>query len=269
MRLWAISDLHLGHPHNRRALTALPSYGDDWLVVAGDVGEDLTHLAFAWRLLTERFARVIWTPGNHELWSRPGETPPMRGVTRYHAFVQLSREFGVTTPEDPYLTWSHAETPVTIAPLFILYDYSFRPPDVDRAGAVDWAREHDTLCGDELLLHPDPYPSRDAWCHARCEATEARLAAIPDAHRVVLVNHFPLRYDLARLPRIPRFSIWCGTTRTEEWHRRFRASVVISGHLHIRSTQHRDGVRFEEVSLGYPAQWDQARGVAGYLRQVL
>lgn len=269
MRLWAISDLHLGHAHNRQALAAMPSFGGDWLIVAGDVGESLTHLAFAWRALTERFARVIWTPGNHELWSRPGETPPMRGTTRYRAFVHLCREFGVLTPEDPFAVWPHGAVPTTIAPIFVLYDYSFRPPGIDRSQALDWAREHDILCGDELLLHPDPFPTRDAWCHARCAITEERLAAVPADHDVVLVNHFPLRYDLAHLPRIPRFSIWCGTTKTEEWHRRFRATVVVSGHLHIRSTQFRDGVRFEEVSLGYPKQWNASRGIAGYLRAIL
>ena len=58
-----------------------------------------------------------------------------------------------------------------------------------------------------------------------------------------------------RLPRIPRFSIWCGTRLTENWHLRYRAEVVIYGHLHIRGSYRRDGVRFEEVSLGYPREW--------------
>ena len=38
-------------------------------------------------------------------------------------------------------------------------------------------------------------------------------------------------------------------------------SVVVYGHLHIRNTQFREGVRFEEVSLGYPQQWQAARGL--------
>jgi hypothetical protein len=71
------------------------------------------------------------------------------------------------------------------------------------------------------------------------------------------------------LPRIPRFTIWCGTTRTADWHTRYAAEVVVSGHLHMRSTRWRNGVRFEEVSLGYPAQWQQARGAGAYLRQIL
>jgi hypothetical protein len=68
---------------------------------------------------------------------------------------------------------------------------------------------------------------------------------------------------------LPRFSIWCGTRRTEDWHLRFRVIAAVYGHLHIRNSQHRDGVRFEEVSLGYPRHWRAERGMASYLRQIL
>jgi hypothetical protein len=83
------------------------------------------------------------------------------------------------------------------------------------------------------------------------------------------VNHYPLRGELAVLPSIPEFEAWCGTRRTENWHLRFRAEVVVFGHLHIRQTRVIDGVRFEEVSLGYARQWNQSRTVDSYLRQIL
>ena len=56
---------------------------------------------------------------------------------------------------------------------------------------------------------------------------------------------------------------------TEDWHVRFKAEAVIYGHLHIRATHYRDGVRFEEVSLGYPQNYDPRRGIEPYLRQIL
>ena len=68
---------------------------------------------------------------------------------------------------------------------------------------------------------------------------------------------------------VPRFIPWCGTEKTENWHNRFNADIVVSGHLHVRRTDWRDKTRFEEVSLGYPAQWDQKKGVSPYLRQIL
>lgn len=272
MKLWALSDLHVGAEVNRRALDSLEDHAGDWLALAGDLGETLEDVESVLRATTKRFAQVLWVPGNHELWTlgaRAGGGSDLRGVAKYAALVALCRAHGVLTPEDPYPRWPGEGPPCVVAPLFLLYDYSFRPLDVPRERAVDWAAEHGVVCADESLLHPDPYPSREAWCAARCEATEARLAAIDPSLATVLVNHFPLRYDLAQLPLVPRFTPWCGTRRTDDWHLRFRARVVVSGHLHIPSTRHRDGVRFEEVSVGYPRQWPSARGLEPRLREIL
>ena len=269
MKLYAISDLHVGHPANRRALAQLPHYADDWLLLAGDVGETEAHLIETLQLLSSRFAQVLWAPGNHDLWTLPNAPNPLRGMAKYLRLVEICRSFGVLTPEDPYPYWPGEGSPTRLAPLFLLYDYSFRPDWVSADDAIAWASEADTVCSDEIVLHPDPYPSRQAWCAARCRQTEARLAAVGQEARLILINHFPLRYDLAVLPRIPRFSLWCGTKRTEDWHQRFPVSTVVYGHLHIRNSQDRDGVRFEEVSLGYPQHWRAERGVAGYLRQIL
>lgn len=273
MRLLAISDLHVSHAVNREALAAMGEHRDDWLIVAGDVGEKAAHLQFALEQLTRRFAKVLWTPGNHDLWCPPDATDRTRGLARYEELVGICRANGVLTPEDPYPMFPSSDmsgTPGTyICPLFLLYDYSFRPPQISREGAVPWARDSGVVCGDELMLSAHPYASRDAWCEARLSDAETRLQQLPPESPTVLVNHWPLRYDLARPPRVPRFSIWCGTTRTEDWPTRFRARAVVSGHLHMRTTIVRDGVRHEEVSLGYPRDWNQQRGIDWYLRNVL
>jgi 3',5'-cyclic AMP phosphodiesterase CpdA len=266
--LFAISDLHVGHRINREALATIAPHPDDWLIVAGDVGERAEHLREALGILTTRFARVIWTPGNHDLWCPRDATDRTRGQARYDELVAICRAMGAVTPEDPFLAWP-GEPETVIVPMFLLFDYSFRPADVPLEEALPWAREEGILSGDELMLDHTGWPSRAAWCHARCDLTEARHAALPPTTRTVLVNHWPLRYDLARPPRIPRFSLWCGTTRTEDWGRRFRARAVVSGHLHLRTTLWRHGVRYDEVSLGYPRDWRQERGLSTYLRPVL
>jgi 3',5'-cyclic AMP phosphodiesterase CpdA len=71
MKLFAISDLHLANKPNRDALLNLPSHKDDWLVLAGDIGETFEHLKFALSILTHRFKQIIWVPGNHDLWTFP------------------------------------------------------------------------------------------------------------------------------------------------------------------------------------------------------
>ena len=268
MRLLAISDLHVSHRRNREALARIPQHRDDWLIVAGDVSERVEHLASTLEVLTDRFARVVWVPGNHDLWCPPTATDRTRGQARYEELIGICRRAGVLTPEDPYVRWP-PEPDTFIVPMFLLFDYSFRPNGVAPDMAVRWARASGLLAGDEWMLDPSPWPSRAAWCAARCDLTEERLHALPAGAHTVLINHWPLRYDLAIPPRIPRFSIWCGTRRTEDWPQRFRARAVISGHLHLRTTLWRDGIRFDEVSLGYPRDWRAERGIAWYLRQVL
>jgi len=267
VRLWALSDLHVGYDATRRAVEALTDHGDDWLVLPGDTGDTIAHLALVLDVVTARFARVIWTPGNHDLWTPRQWPEARRGEAHYQRLIETCRARGVLTPEDPFVVWP--ATGHVIVPTFTLYDYSFGPPGLSADAAVAWAGETGVQCADELLLSPAPHRSRAAWCEARVAATEARLDALPHDARTILVNHYPLRADLAVLPRIPRFTIWCGTTRTAHWPTRYRADVVVSGHLHMRSTRWRDGIRFEEVSLGYPPQWRRERTADDYLRQVL
>ena len=139
---------------------------------------------------------------------------------------------------------------------------------MDREAALKWAAEDGILCADERYLYSDPHSTKEAWCADRLDRTRVRLAEIPPDHRTILINHWPLRADLVRLFRIPRFIPWCGTRETEEWHTRYRAEVVVSGHLHMRATDWRSGVRFEEIALGYPRHWSSEKGAPHYLRQI-
>jgi 3',5'-cyclic AMP phosphodiesterase CpdA len=140
MRLLAISDLHLAHRANREALARLAHHPDDWLIVAGDVGESPALLVMALEALVPRFARVIWTPGNHDLWCPPAATDRTRGQARYDELVAVCRSFGALTPEDPYPEWP-GEPGTFVVPLFLLFDYSFRPATVADGDALAWARE--------------------------------------------------------------------------------------------------------------------------------
>jgi hypothetical protein len=126
-KLLAVSDLHVAFPENRKVVENLrPASATDWLLVAGDVGELFADIEWALRTLSERFATVVWTPGNHELWTHPRDAVRLRGEERYTHLVKLCRNLGVITPEDPYRVWDGADGPVTIAPLYLLYDYTFR-----------------------------------------------------------------------------------------------------------------------------------------------
>jgi predicted phosphodiesterase len=286
-RLLAVSDLHVGYPENRAYADSLaPGDPGDWLIVAGDVGETFADVGFVLASLAGRFATVIWTPGNHELWTLPSDPVPVRGVARYEALLKVCRKFGVLTPEDDFPVWDGPGGPVTVAPLFTLYDYSFLagdagdsrtgggdrgsgvrgvvPPGDDRDArrkslALAAARRAGINPQDEGRLHADPYPSVAAWCRDRVAETERRLAAVDGP--VVLASHWPLLPDPVAALRHQAFAPWCGTTLTAGWHTQPDVLACVYGHLHIpRSTRH-DGVRFEEVSVGSPREW-QHRGAA-------
>jgi 3',5'-cyclic AMP phosphodiesterase CpdA len=269
-RLLAIGDLHVTHPENRAIVQGLRAEHDsDWLIVCGDVSDTLADVEWALGLLAQRFAKVVWVPGNHELWSTPEEEPELRGELRYRRLVEVCRGAGVLTPEDAYPVWRGESGPLTIAPLFVLYDYSFSTniaPTSEQALAL--AHAAGVVCSDEFLLHPDPYPTRAAWCHARVRHSEQRLAACDPNVPLAIVNHFPLIDAPTKVLAHPEFAQWCGTVLTADWHRRFNVSVVVYGHLHIPRTTWHDGVRFEEVSLGYPREWHRRNARRPLLRQI-
>jgi predicted phosphodiesterase len=270
-RLLALSDLHVGYRENRKIVEELrPGSDGDWLLLAGDVGELYPDIEWALGVLAGRFSTVVWTPGNHELWTHGEDPVRLRGEERYLALVELCRGLGIRTPEDPYPVWAGPEGAVTIAPLFLLYDYTFLPDGaLTKEQGLAVAYETGIVCSDEVMLHPDPYPSREAWCWARIEATERRLAALDPARPVVLMNHYPLVRDPTRVLHYPQFAQWCGTTRTHDWHLRYHAAAVVYGHLHIPRVTWHDGVRFEEVSIGYPREWQRRTRPPGVPRQIL
>jgi 3',5'-cyclic AMP phosphodiesterase CpdA len=270
-RLLATSDLHVAFPKNRAIVERLrPESEADWLLVAGDVGERIADIEWALKTLSSRFAKVVWVPGNHELWTHHSEPLQARGAQRYARLVKLCAAMGVVTPEDPYPVWDGPGGPVTIVPLFVLYDYSFHPPGTStKAEGLAHAYQTGVVCTDEALLYPDPYPTREAWCWARVQATRARLAALDEGTATVLVSHFPLVRQPTDSLRYPEFAQWCGTTLTADWHTRFNALAAVYGHLHIPRTTWYDGVRFEEVSLGYPREWRERKIAPEVPRQIL
>ncbi|KAH9884244.1 metallophosphoesterase-like protein [Xylariomycetidae sp. FL2044] len=279
-KLYAIGDLHLGYEINKKALLDLEPHPGDGLILVGDVGETAEHLEFAFGVATRNFDQVFWCPGNHELYTIESKTS-LRGEAKYAECVEAARRFGVHTPEDDFFRWEGggddggSSDAVLVAPIFTLYDYTFRPAHLQsKEEALRWAEEANTVATDEFLLHADPHPSREDWCRALVAKTRAKLerAARETGLPLVVVNHWPLREDLVYIPRVPRFVLWCGTKATEEWHREFGASVVVSGHLHVPRTDWKDGVRFEECSLGYPPQWaaarDRGKDINDLLREV-
>ncbi|WKD57479.1 Calcineurin-like phosphoesterase [Corynebacterium capitovis DSM 44611] len=249
--LWAVSDLHAAVGANGPRIAGLaPENPGDWLIVAGDVAENMGLVARTLGSLAERFDTVIWTPGNHELFSR--STDRYRGRERYAKLVDVIRGLGVMTPEDPYPLFGG----VTIAPLFTLYDYSFRPAGVTVEEALEGARERNVVLTDEFAIAP--FADIRAWCWERLAYTTKRLSRIHGP--TVLVNHWPLERKPTTRLRLSDISLWSGTRHTHGWATRYNARRVVYGHLHMPGTTMIDGVAHVDVSLGYPREWQSRAG---------
>lgn len=271
-KLWAISDLHVAHRGNEHIVDAIrPSESGDWLIAAGDISERTDDIIDTLRRLKARFDTVVWVPGNHELYTTAKDPLQLHGVARYDYLVQACRDIGVVTPEDIYPLFDPGDggVPVRVVPMFLLYDYTFRPEGTTTAlQALAVARERNVVATDEFLLSPEPYGTRDAWSRARIAATRTRLEAIDPSEKTILINHWPLRREPCDALMYPEFALWCGSELTDDWHVRFNAAACVYGHLHIPRTTWYDGVRFEEVSVGYPREWSRRGLPEPLLRQI-
>ena len=223
--LWAISDLHIGHTGNKPVTESLyPATPDDWLIVAGDVAERTDEIRWSLDLLRKRFAKVIWVPGNHELWTTTKDPMQIFGRARYDYLVNMCDEMGIVTPEHPFPVWTEEGGPATIVPMFLLYDYTFLPEGTaTKAEGLAVARERNVVGTDEFLLSAEPYATRDAWCRDRVKQTREKLEDLDWLTPSILVNHFPLVREPCDAMFYPEFSLWCGTTATKDWHTRYNA----------------------------------------------
>lgn len=249
--LWFTSDLHVTWAANRERVERLqPADPGDWLLVAGDVAERIDVVVETLATLRRRFARVIWTPGNHELFSRP--TDRFKGRARYTRLVELLRAAGVDTPEDPYPVFGE----VTVAPLFTLYDYSFRPAHLaGMSGAEALAAASTARATLDDVLFIAPFVDIPAWSAERVAYSRRRLAQVTGP--TLLVNHWPLVVEPTRRMFRPEMALWCGTTATRSFPQDYHAIGAVHGHLHMPGEIRVDGIAHFDVSLGYPFEQER------------
>lgn len=244
--LWAVSDLHAAVKLNGPKIDDIqPTDPSDWLIVAGDVAERFELIVEVMTELASRFDTVIWVPGNHELFCRSVDR--YRGREKYAMLVQAMRAIGVITPEDRYPVFGG----VTIAPLFTLYDYSFRSREMTVDEALQAAHDNNVVMTDEFAIAP--FVDIRGWCWDRLAYTTKRLSRISGP--TILVNHWPLVQEPVQRMMWSEIALWCGTRHTRTWPKRYNAQAVVYGHLHMPGVTKVDGVDHIEVSLGYPREW--------------
>ena len=239
MRIFALSDIHVDFEANARSISSLSAqdYREDFLILAGDVSHSLQLLAKNLELLANRFRKVFYVPGNHDLWvirDSDGKT----SFDKFNEIAAVMENCGVSGA--PF----HDDT-ISIVPLLGWYDYSFGEP----------SNELTTTWGDFLFCKwPD---------HLGMEEIASRFAAMneplirPPNNLVISFSHFVPRIDV-----MPDFISEgnrivypvLGSILLERQIRQIRSDIHVYGHTHVNRRVDIDGTAYINNAFGYPSE---------------
>ncbi len=237
MRVFALSDIHIDYDVNAKwiANLSIAEYQDDVLILAGDVTDTRRLLEWCISALAERFKKVLFTPGNHDLWVIR-EDREMNSLQKFDDVRAVVESCGASMQ-------AFRERGVEIIPLLAWYDYSFGEPSEElRSMWMDY----------RACRWPSGYTEEDVAAHFA--AFNDKQVSVAGA-TVITYSHFLPRIDL-----MPEF-IPCahkllypilGSTRLERQLRRLNSSIHVYGHSHVNRQVKIDGVSYINNAFGYP-----------------
>ena len=168
-RVLLLSDLHMDYIANREWLTNLYNNNVDdddnnnnndnelshqsstLIVIAGDVSHDLDVLRWTFVTLKSKFAQVVYTPGNHELWVTDNKTTLDQEVNSETSMDKLEKVLQLCIQEGIHIgpvkvssgteTTSTSSSSLLVIPLLSWHHPSFdTEPDIVGWGNIPSAR---------------------------------------------------------------------------------------------------------------------------------
>jgi predicted phosphodiesterase len=237
MRVFALSDVHIDYDINAEWVAGLSSadYRDDVLILAGDVANTLRLLDWCLAALVARFKKVLFVPGNHDLWV-VGEGHEKTSLQKFQEVVAVVESCGASMQ-------SFHERGVSIIPLLGWYDYSFGEPDEELKSV--WMDYY-------ACRWPAGFGVKQIAAHFA--ALNNKDMAV-DGDKTITFSHFLPRIDI--MPHfIPaekrRLYPVLGTLQLEDQLRRLKPSLHVYGHSHVNRKVTLDGVSYINNAFGYP-----------------
>ncbi len=239
MRIFALSDIHVDFEDNARWVSSLSAqdYREDFLILAGDISDSLPLLTKNLELLANRFRKVFFVPGNHDLWViRDG-----KGKTSFGKFKEIATVMGDCGVSS---TAFHHHT-ISIVPLLGWYDYSFGEPSQELANT--WADFF-------FCKWPEGIEMKEVTC--RFAAMNEPLVRPPNT-RLISFSHFVPRIDV-----MPQFISErnrvvypvLGSILLERQIRQLRSDIHVYGHTHVNRRVNIDGTIYINNAFGYPSE---------------
>lgn len=237
MRIFAVSDLHIDYPGNKRWVADLSGmdYRDDVLILAGDVSDSIRLLEWCLGIVTARFAHVLYVPGNHELWVHRDEQPGT-SLEKFQQILKIVDACGVS------MRTFHRNR-LSIVPLLGWYDYSFGMPSEELLDAwMDY----------RACRWPDDF----SVSHVAEYFLKFNNAVLDVANDTVIsFSHFLPRIDVmpAYIPGQKRMLYpVLGSAGLEAQIRRLRPAIHVYGHSHVNRSLTLDEVLYVNNAFGYP-----------------
>jgi len=252
MRLFALSDLHVDYETNVRWMDGLSKsdYRDDVLILAGDLTDRLPLLKRSLEAFAERFKKVLYVPGNHDLWVIRDDRGK-HSLQKFDEVLAAANECGVSMR-------THREPGLAIVPMLGWYDYSFgRPSDELRAVWMDFraCRWPEGFDPERIAAYFDARNDEDLAIEAASNEAASNQRATDS--KVITFSHFLPRIDVMPwyIPGASRglYPI-LGSTRIETRLRRLGSSLHVYGHSHVNRDVHIEGVRYVNNAFGYPGE---------------
>jgi predicted phosphodiesterase len=245
MRVFALSDIHIAYYANAEwiANLSLLDYQDDVLVLAGDVTDDPGALERCLYALTKRFKKVLFVPGNHDLWVlREGHA--INSLEKFQDVCAVVEASGASMRPC-------RERDVSIIPLLAWYDYSFGQPSEQLLS---------TWMDYRACRWPSGFTAPDISAHF---ASLNREPPKSGGGKVITYSHFVPRLDLMPkfIPGRHKFLYpILGSAHLERQLRTLKPFIHIYGHSHVNRHVTVDAISYVNNAFGYPSEtWTAKR----------
>ena len=238
MRVFAISDIHIDYQENEQWLLGLSSvdYLEDLLILAGDVTDDLQLLEQCFNDLSVKFQKVLFVPGNHELWVVRDNIST--SFEKYKKICELANNYDIS------MQAYHTDS-LSIVPLLGWYDFSFAEPSPQLMEV--WMDFRACVWPGNLQM-PD---ITDYFL----KKNKAFLQT--NNQTLISFSHFLPRIDL--MPDFIPYSLRylypvLGSVLLDEQIRLLKPNIHVYGHSHVNRQVNIGGIQYINNAFGYPSE---------------
>jgi len=239
MRIFALSDIHIDYDVNAKWIADLSfvDYQHDVLILAGDVTDTLRLLDWCLSTLAKRFRKVLFVPGNHDLWViRDGREK--NSLEKFDDVREVVESSGASMQ-------TFHERGVSIIPLLAWYDFSFGEPSEELKSVwMDF----------QACRWPAGFTEKKIAAHF---AALNEGVAGPAGDMVITYSHFLPRIDVMPdyIPLACRFLYpVLGSTQLDGQLRSLNSRMHVYGHSHVNRHVTIDGVSYINNAFGYPSE---------------